>query len=187
MLVGLGNPGTQYEQTRHNIGFRCVDAFCASQNFATWVEKTNQKSLQSIGTLGNVKVIAVKPTTFMNLSGEAVQATAHFYKVPSSEILVVHDEYALPFGQLRSRSGGSSAGHNGIKSLIQYLGADFKRLRVGIAANESDKTKRADFVLAKFTPEEETYMPNLLKETTTMIVEYIYGGQLPSDTRNFII
>lgn len=185
LLVGLGNKGKQYVGTRHNIGFECVDAFVRTSEISAWVEKKDLKCLHSSGTVGNTRVIAIKPTTFMNLSGEAVQAAVQFYKVPPDNIIVVHDELDIPFGQIRTRVGGSDAGNNGIKSIIQHIGPDFGRVRIGIKADTPMDGK--DFVLARFDEEEQQQLPNLIRETTAILTEYIYGDKLPHETRSFIV
>ena len=135
LVVGLGNKGKEYGGTRHNIGFDCIDAFARATDLSTWVEKKDLKCLLASGTVGNTRVIAIKPTTYMNLSGEAVQAAVNFYKIAPSSITVVHDELDIPFGQIRTRMGGSDAGNNGIKSIIQHMGEDFGRVRIGIKAD----------------------------------------------------
>lgn len=186
LIVGLGNVGKEYEGTRHNIGFAVLDAFTASQNFDPWIDKKDFKCRLSSLQMGDTRVIAIKPTTFMNLSGEAIQAVAHFYKIPTEKILVVHDELDIPFGQIRTRMGGGSAGNNGIKSTIQHLGDEFGRLRIGIKAETP--MEASDFVLAKFSPEEQEHLPALYKETAAILTEYVYGGgNLLAETRSFIV
>lgn len=185
LLVGLGNKGKQYAGTRHNIGFACIDAFVNTTDLSAWVEKKDLKCLHSSGTVGNTRVIAIKPTTFMNLSGEAVQAAVQFYKVPPDSIVIVHDELDIPFGQIRTRVGGSDAGNNGIKSIIQHIGPDFGRIRIGIKAQTPMDSK--DFVLARFDDKEQKQLPNLIRETTAILTEYLYGDQLPHETRSFIV
>lgn len=185
LVVGLGNIGKQYEGTRHNIGFASVDAFATSQEFEAWTDKKDLKCLLTSKVLGDTRVLIIKPTTLMNLSGEAVQKAAHFYKVPVQDIIVVHDELDVTFGQIRTRVGGGSAGNNGIKSLIQHIGPDFNRVRVGIGPVQ-DKMDSADFVLAKFTKEEQTHLTALTKEVTSILTEYIFSNQLPHDTRQVI-
>lgn len=185
LIVGLGNIGAEYTATRHNIGFECLDALAQSQEFDPWVEKKDLKCLLTAKNLGNTRVILIKPTTFMNNSGEAVQAASHFYKIPTSNILVVHDELDIPFGQIRTRMGGSAAGNNGIKSTIQHIGEEFGRMRIGIKS--PTKMQPTDFVLAKFSEDEQEKLPALKKEVTAMLTEYIYGGQLTSETRSFMV
>ena len=185
LVVGLGNKGKEYGGTRHNIGFDCIDAFARATDLSTWVEKKDLKCLLASGTVGNTRVIAIKPTTYMNLSGEAVQAAVNFYKIAPSSITVVHDELDIPFGQIRTRMGGSDAGNNGIKSIIQHMGEDFGRVRIGIKADTPMDSK--DFVLAKFNSKEQKQMPNLIKETTAILTEYVYSGQLAHETRSFFV
>lgn len=187
LVVGLGNPGKKYDGTRHNIGFACLDAFAKANNFDPWIDKKDLKCQMTSGQLGETRVILCKPTTFMNLSGEAVQAVVHFYKVAPDNLVAVYDEIDIPFGQIRMRVGGSSAGHNGVKSLIQHLGEDFGRVRIGIGPKEPEQMDSADFVLGKFPGEQQAQLKNLTQETSAILSEYTYGGQLPHDTRSFLI
>ncbi len=188
LIVGLGNPGSEYSLTRHNIGFACVDAFATSQDFPGWIAKKDLKCELTQTTLGDTRVILVKPTTFMNLSGEAVQAVCNFYKINPESVIVVHDELDIEFGEVRSRSGGGAAGHNGIKSLIQHIGDGFGRVRIGIGPKKPSHIDSADFVLQKFSKQEMEYFPQLKREISAILSEASYGGgQLPTDTRNFLI
>lgn len=187
LIVGLGNVGREYDGTRHNVGFACVDRFAADQKFADWIEKKDLKCLMTSGMLGDTKVIVVKPTTMMNLSGDAVQAVAHFYKIDPSKIVAVYDELDVPFGQIRTRVGGGSAGHNGVKSLIATLGEGFGRVRVGIGPKVPEQMDTADFVLQKFSSEQAEQMPDLTRETSAILSEYAFGGQLLSETRSFLV
>jgi peptidyl-tRNA hydrolase, PTH1 family len=187
MIVGLGNPGKEYDGTRHNIGFACLDEFAKANDFDPWVDKRDLKCQVASTQLGESRVLLVKPTTFMNLSGEAAQAVANFYKIPAENIVAVYDEIDIPFGQIRMRVGGSSAGHNGVKSLIQHLGENFGRVRVGIGPKEPEQMDSADFVLAKFSSEQQAQLKNLAKEAAAILSEYTYQGELPHDTRNFIV
>jgi PTH1 family peptidyl-tRNA hydrolase len=188
LVVGLGNPGKEYDGTRHNIGFACVDAFAAANDFGQWIDKKDLKCQEATGTLGDTRVIAIKPTTFMNLSGEAVQAVANFYKISADKILVMHDELDIPFGQVRLRAGGSSAGHNGLKSIIQHLGEEFGRVRIGIGPKTPEQIDSADFVLGKFSKEQQAHLPELTREVSAILSEAAYGGgQLPQETRNFLV
>lgn len=188
LIVGLGNPGKEYDGTRHNIGFSCVNAFVSAHSeFGTWVTKKDLKCQQTSATLGSTRVIVIKPTTYMNLSGEAVQAVHNFYKLSALETLVVHDELDIEFGQLRTRIGGGSAGHNGLKSLIQYIGKDFGRVRIGINSQHRAKNDEIDFVLKAFSKAEQEQMSNLTSEVTNILTEYVFGGQLLTETRSFIV
>lgn len=188
LIVGLGNPGKEYDNTRHNIGFACLDAFAQANGFEPWIEKKDLKCHMAAATLGDTRTIAIKPTTFMNLSGGAVQAVAHFYKIPADKIVVVHDELDIPFGQIRLRSGGSAAGHNGLKSVIGVMGENFGRVRIGIGPKEPTQIDSADFVLQKFSKEQQAHMAELTREVNAILSEYAYGdGQLPQETRSFIV
>ena len=184
LIVGLGNPGKEYNGTRHNVGFAALDELASKQSFEPWTIKKDLKCQLTSQTIGDSRVILIKPTTFMNLGGEAVQAVSHFYKIPVAQIIAVHDELDIPFGQIRTRIGGSSAGHNGIKSVSQHMGESYGRVRVGVQAETPMDT--SDFVLAAFSKEEQSHMAELLKETTAILTEYIHGGQLLAETRSFI-
>ncbi|HSX46803.1 MAG TPA: aminoacyl-tRNA hydrolase [Patescibacteria group bacterium] len=187
LIIGLGNVGKEYEGTRHNIGFACVDRLAESQDFASWTEKKDLKATVTTGTVGDTRVVLAKPNTMMNLSGEAVQAVSHFYKVNPQDTVIVHDELDIDFGQIRTRMGGSSAGNNGIKSVMQHLGEDFGRVRVGIGPKQPEQMDSADFVLAKFSSKEQKQLKNLFQESTAVLTEFIYASQLPVETRNFLV
>ena len=188
LLVGLGNPGKEYDGTRHNIGFATLDAFVAkADELGDWTDKKSLKCQLVMGQLGQTKVIAIKPQTFMNNSGEAVQAVAAYYKIPPQDIVVVHDELDIKFGQIRTRQGGASAGHNGIKSITQHLGENTGRIRIGIGPKKPAQMDSSDFVLAKFTEKEQKQLPNLYRETTAILTEYLYGTSLATETRSFLV
>jgi len=187
LIIGLGNIGTEYDGTRHNVGFAVVDRFAKDQDMPGWIEKKDLKCHLTSGQLGETKVIVIKPTTLMNLSGEAVQAVMHFYKLGPDQVVVVHDELDIPFGQIRTRTGGGNAGHNGIKSVTQHIGEQYGRVRIGIGPKVHDKQDSADFVLAQFSKEQEAQMKNLTQEASAILSEYAYGGQLPNETRSFIV
>lgn len=187
MLVGLGNPGKEYELTRHNIGFMALDYFVEkTDGLDAWIEKKDLKCRLSSGRVGENRILAIKPTTFMNLSGEAVQAAAAFYKIPAQNIVVLHDEIDIDFGQIRMRTGGTST-HNGIKSVSQHLGENYGRIRIGVGPKKPARMDSADFVLQKFSASEQEQLPNLYREVNAVLTEYLYGGQLPHDTRSFLI
>jgi len=187
LVIGLGNPGKEYDGTRHNIGFACLDNLAKKLEFPDWITKKDLKCQLTQLTVGGARVILIKPATFMNLSGEAAQAVAHFYKIPISQTIAVYDELDIPFGQIRTRIGGSSAGHNGVKSLMEHLGEGFGRVRIGIANKISEKADGADFVLGKFSKEEQAEIPNLLQEVNSLLSEYLYRTELVAETRSFIL
>ena len=188
MLVGLGNPGPKYEQTRHNIGFICIDHFVSkSEGFDDWVQKKDFNCLISTGRVGESRVIAVKPQTFMNRSGQAVQATANFYKIHPDKIVVLHDDIDIDFGQIRLRQGGSSAGHNGIESISNLIGEDYGRVRIGVGPKQPARIKSEDFVLQKFSEEQLAQLSNLTREVHAILSEYLFGNELPHETRRFTV
>ncbi len=147
LVIGLGNPGSQYERTRHNVGFRVVDKLAAKLGWK-WTGRRSRAILAS-GIIGSEKVVLAKPLTFMNLSGEAVAELARWYNVPPEDILVVYDELDLPVGKVRLRPRGSAAGHNGMESIIRYLHTNqFPRLRVGIGHPTNSRIDGAGHVLS---------------------------------------
>jgi PTH1 family peptidyl-tRNA hydrolase len=186
LVIGLGNPEKKYDGTRHNVGFAIVDFFAQTNSFPGWTVKKDLKCEVTVNTLGDTRVILCKPTTFMNLSGEATQAVQHFYRIYNPQTIAVYDELDIPFGQLRTRSGGSSAGHNGVKSLIQHLSEDFGRLRVGIGSEINQKADAADFVLSKFTKEEQEKLPLIYREASSLLSEFIFGTALAPETRSVL-
>ena len=186
IVVGLGNPGKEYDNTRHNVGFMCVDEFREKNDLPAWIHKKDLKAVVSVGTVGDTRVILCKPQTYMNNSGEAVQAIAQFYKVGVENIVVVHDELDVDFGQIRVRSGGSSAGHNGIKSIAQHIHESFGRVRVGIGPKEPEQMDSADFVLQKFSTEQEKELPQMTREVVALLSEYAYGSLVTAETRSFL-
>ena len=187
LIVGLGNPGKQHTDSRHNIGFACLDSLAQKLDFPDWTEKKVLKCQLSEQNVSDTKVILVKPSTYMNLSGEAVQAVKSFYKIPDDQIIAVHDELDIPFGQIRTRLGGSSAGHNGVESLIKHINEGFGRVRIGIHNVLADKIEGKDFVLSSFNNEETEKLPALTREVNSILSEYIYGQPLSSETRSFLL
>ena len=189
VIAGLGNPGKEYENTRHNVGFACIDALKEAQReFSEWQEKKTLHCNISSGNFGQTKVILVKPTTFMNESGRAIQGALNFYKLSTKQLTVVHDELDIPFGQIRTRQGGGHAGHNGIRSVIQYIGDDFGRVRIGIDnPDKPGQQDSADYVLGKFTKKEQAEIPKLTREVQSILIELIYRGELYADTRNILL
>ncbi len=186
LVVGLGNIGKDYENTRHNIGFETINDFIKLQNFPEWVNKRDLKAHITSGNIGSARVIAARPTTFMNLSGAAVQAVENFYKINPTDIVVIHDELDIPFGQIRTRLGGGSAGHKGVESVSERIGPDYYRIRIGIGSEQSAKIDSANFVLDKFNPDELNQMDLLKREVNSMLTEFIVGGTMPNETRRFV-
>ena len=186
LVVGLGNPGQEYAMTRHNIGFMCIDAFARRNNFDPWMHKRDMKCEITQQTLGDSRVILCKPQTFMNLSGEAVQAIQHFYKLNNTQTVVVHDELDINFGQIRMRVGGSAAGNNGIKSVSQHIGEDYARIRIGIGPKKPEQMDTADFVLQEFSDSEQARLSDLIQECNAILSEYSYGSPFTAETRLFL-
>lgn len=179
LIIGLGNPEEKYTGTRHNIGFAMLDAY-AAQKGLVFHSKEKFKASIAETAVGGEKALLVKPTTYYNLSGEAVRALADFYKVGADDILVVHDELALPYGTLRTRIGGSDAGNNGIKSITQHCGSDTRRIRLGVYNELRDRIDDADFVLGKWTREEAERLPELAAKVSSLIDGFIRGDFEPS-------
>lgn len=155
-VVGLGNPGTEYALTRHNAGFWFVDALAKSQGVSFRHERKFSGDSTRVN-LGGADLLLLKPQTFMNRSGEAARALADFYKITPLEILVVHDELDVPLGTARFKRGGGPGGHNGLRSLIDHIGPDFARLRIGIG-HPGHKDRVHDYVLSRPTKDEEAAM-----------------------------
>ena len=149
-IVGLGNPGAEYKATRHNLGFEVVDELARRWG----VKLKSWRKIAALAVARQHDALLAEPTTFMNLSGECVQRIGAFYQLDPSEILVVVDDVNLPLGRLRLRKIGSAGGHNGLKSVIQHIGPDFARLRVGVGRGDP-KWDLADHVLSRFGPEEQ--------------------------------
>lgn len=186
LIVGLGNPGKKYDGTRHNIGFAVLDEVAKQGNFPDFTPNKDFKADISEQSVGTAKVLLAKPLTYMNESGTSVQKIAQFYKIPLENIIVVHDELSIAFGQIRMRIGGQSAGHNGIKSIIQHNGQEFGRIRVGIKNEHTPKDDTSDFVLGAFTKDEKQHLPALINEASLVVSEYMYSGVLPHDTRSIL-
>ena len=168
ILVCLGNPGDQYENTRHNVGFMVADELGERQRAP--IQRLKFKALTNLFTISGEKVLVMKPVTYMNLSGEAVRPAADFYKVPPERVLAVSDDTALALGRLRIRRGGSAGGHNGLKSIIQHLGTDqFPRLRVGVGEKPHPDYDLADWVLGKFTGEDKKTIDAAVKRAADAI------------------
>ena len=161
LLVCLGNPGDQYENTRHNAGFMVADELADRLNVP--VQRLKFRALTNTVTLGGRKVLLMKPMTYMNLSGEAVHEAASFYKIPPERVLVVSDEVALPPGKIRVRKNGSAGGHNGLKNIIQHLGTDqFPRIKVGVGAPGQAGYDVVDWVIGRPLGEDQKVLMEAL-------------------------
>ncbi|MBX9955001.1 aminoacyl-tRNA hydrolase [Peribacillus simplex] len=152
IIVGLGNPGKQYEKTRHNVGFEVIDEL--SKRWSISLDQAKHKGIYGSGMVKGEKVLLLKPLTYMNLSGESISAVMHFFKVDIADVVIIYDDLDLPPGKLRLRQKGSAGGHNGIKSSISHLGTqEFNRIRIGIG-RPIGRIPVSDYVLGRFSPEE---------------------------------
>lgn len=180
LVVGLGNPGTKYILTRHNVGFMVLDVLC-QQAGGTWKNEYQAEVIKT--NIENHPVILAKPQTFMNRSGDSVQPLASFYKIPPEQIIVAQDEVDLPFGGIKFQIGRSSGGHNGIKSVTERMGTDkYYRLRIGVGRSTIPQMSTADFVLQNFSKEEQKEMPKILEHCYKGILSLIESGYTKTAT-----
>jgi PTH1 family peptidyl-tRNA hydrolase len=168
LIVGLGNVGATYTNTRHNIGFMIADQLARDLD-ATWKTESKFKAEIAPTELNGQKIILTKPHTLMNLSGEAVQRIMQFYKIPPTDVWAIFDELDVPFGRFRIRHGGGGGGHQGVNSLIQHIGADFVRFRTGISLNNRAKEPSEVYVLKPFASEEREHLPKLIAGAAELI------------------
>ena len=168
MLVGLGNPGAQYARTRHNMGFLALDLL--EKQLGADKEKQRHQALCASAVWHGQKLLLVRPQTFMNASGLAVQQAASYYKLPPERIVVLFDDISLPVGKIRVRPSGSAGGHNGLKNIIQHLGTDqFPRIRVGVGQKPHPDYDLADWVLGKFVGEDKKTMDAAIKRAADAV------------------
>ena len=175
LIVGLGNPGKQYENTRHNVGFDAVDLLVDEYRVPS--SGKQHKAMYGKGVIAGQKVILAKPLTYMNLSGESVRALVDYYKIdPEEELIVIYDDISLEPGQLRIRIKGSAGGHNGIKNILQHLGHDvFMRVKIGVGEKPKGYDL-ADYVLGHFSKNEKEIMDEALQETVRAVTTLIKEG-----------
>lgn len=177
LIIGLGNPGTEYAKTRHNFGWMMLDRLARDLGIS-WQTKTKFQSQVAETAIDGEKILLVKPTTFYNLSGIAVRAVRDFYQLDNSDILVIHDEMALPIGVVRTRTSGSDAGNNGIKSLIEHIGSDFARIRIGSGqtpgtdGDTRPTEQHCDHVLSRPTASEAELLDTLEPHIRHIITEF---------------
>ncbi|MFS8120443.1 MAG: aminoacyl-tRNA hydrolase, partial [Microcoleus sp.] len=183
LVAGLGNPGREYQRTRHNVGYLICDRVARHYKAGGFRPKNKFKADILELTLGGEKVIVAKPLTYYNNSGEAARAIIDFYQIDPSDVLVVHDELSLPFGTVRVRFDGSDAGNNGIKSLNLHIGQNYTRIRIGTAqiAEASSQQNHVDFVLGKFTKVESDKIEEMSEHVIYLIKQFT-DGQLESHT-----
>lgn len=160
LIVGLGNPGSKYADNRHNIGFMALDRIAADHGFGPW--KARFQGLVAEGRLGDLRVTLLKPGTFMNLSGQAVGEAMRYLKLTPADVIVLHDELDLAPGKCRVKTGGGHAGHNGLRSIHQHIGADYERVRLGIG-HPGHKDRVAGYVLSDFAKADQEWLDDLLR------------------------
>lgn len=174
MIAGLGNPGKEYDRTRHNVGFLAVDALAG--RYGIDIREKKHRALCGKGMIEGEKVILVKPQTYMNLSGESIRTVRDFYRLEHDEIIVIFDDISLAPGQLRIRRGGSAGGHNGLKSIIAQLGTqEFPRVRVGIGEKPAEMDLAA-YVLSRFSQGEQKLMDDAFREAGAAAVTIMTEG-----------
>jgi len=170
IIMGLGNPGKEYEETRHNVGFKVLDLLHEKLEFEEFKEKKKFKALVSEGNVGDEKVLLVKPLTFMNLSGESALALINYYEVPFNDFLVVYDDLDFAVGELKIKENGGAGSHNGMKSVIELLKTEnFPRIRIGIESRtitQKHQFAGKDFVLSHFKGEESKIMEKVFEKAT---------------------
>jgi PTH1 family peptidyl-tRNA hydrolase len=174
LVVGLGNPGAEYARNRHNIGFMAADELVRRHSFGPWRSKFQGELAE--GSIGGEKVLVLKPMTYMNLSGQAVAAAARFLKVPVEDVVVIHDELDLPPGRLRVKRGGGAGGHNGLKSIDQHLGQNYRRIRLGIG-HPGDKDRVAGYVLHDFAKAEQAWLEPLIDAVADALPQLLKGDE----------
>lgn len=183
ILVGLGNPGKEYEKTRHNIGFMALDFVSKKLNIDFSTQKF--KSSYGLGNFGNKKVILLKPQTFMNLSGQAVVLLMAFYKVAPENVILVYDDISLPVGKIRIRKQGSHGGHNGVKNIVALSGSQsFPRIKVGVGEKPNENWDLADWVLSKFSSDEMNLIENNMPKIYDAL-DLIVQGKIDRAMNNF--
>lgn len=160
LIVGLGNPGQKYARNRHNIGFMALDRIAADHGFGPWKSKHN--GVVSEGRFGSDRAILLKPETFMNNSGQSVQAAMRFYKIEAADVIVLHDEIDLAPGKVKCKSGGGHAGHNGLRSIHAHIGADYDRVRLGVG-HPGHKDAVPGYVLRDFPKADDGWLDDVLR------------------------
>lgn len=181
LLLGLGNIGSQYANTRHNLGFMIVDQL-AVQLDAKWKDESKLKAQLAVTELNGEKLILAKPSTMMNLSGESGQRIMQFYKIAPQDLWVVFDDLDVPFGRLRLRRGGSGSGHQGINSLIRHIGPDFTRLKAGISLNDRTVEPSEVYVLRPFNADEHKQLPEVLTTAADLIGRVLTSPETEEST-----
>jgi PTH1 family peptidyl-tRNA hydrolase len=174
-IFGLGNPGPRYKGTRHNVGFEVIDALASRWRLGEFSQAPADALMAKRPSVDGEQVLIVKPTTFMNLSGQAVGEIVRYYKIDVGDVLIVLDEIQLPLGKLRARARGSAGGHNGLKSVIEHLGSEVSRLRLGVGRGDS-RRDLADHVLARFDQDEAAEAGRMIARAADAGEVFVAGG-----------
>lgn len=169
LLIGLGNPGSNYTNTRHNVGFSCIDNIAKMYNFPEF--RISSRLEASSGNILNFNITLIKPNTYMNNSGEPLPPIIK--KLAPNRVIVIHDDIDLKFGDIRFKFAGGNAGHNGLKSLDAHIGKNYWRIRIGVGRPENPNISIADFVLGRFSREEQVIISKIIYDTSNNIMEYI--------------
>lgn len=170
LIVGLGNPGSEYENTRHNVGFMIIDNY--ANEYDVVINKNKLNGLYTELLINNEKIILLKPQKYMNLSGEVVRSFINFYKINVEDIIIINDDLDMPIGKMKLKQQGSSGGHNGLKNIEQHLGtSEYKRLKIGISNNKDIDTK--DYVLGKFSKEDKEVLNNEIKLSKQILDDFL--------------
>ncbi len=181
LIIGLGNPGAEYETTRHNLGFMVLDAL--AETWGVHFEQNKKLKSELLVTMNSGEtLILAKPQTFMNLSGVAVQKIVQFYKLKPEDIWVVSDDIELELGTIRIRKEGSSGGHNGLQNIIDSIGKDFVRIRVGVGSNRAHNIPSEAYVLQTFSQEQQANLPSIIENVLTIITTALTNNSLPKTT-----
>jgi len=188
LLVGLGNPGQEYKWTRHNAGFLAVEKIVETQG-GDWRTETKNEAIVAKIKIGSTDVIAAKPLTFMNLSGNAVSKLMHYYKISPDDVIIFSDDINLEWGKARVRTGGQDGGHNGLRSIILSIGENFTRVRIGVGYNETIPAE--DYVLKQLTQPEKEMMVKQIDNLISNMIDWIignvaHGTNIPEQTANII-
>jgi len=182
VILGQGNPDAKYDRTRHNVGFAIINQLARNHNL-TWSEKSKFHALIAETTIDGEKVILAKPTTYYNETGVSARKLVDFYSLdPAKDLLVIHDDLALPLGTIRTRKQGSDAGNNGIKSLNSHLGPDYHRVRIGIWSDLRDRMDDAEFVLSKFNKEESDILKTTIAPKVIEIIQQFCNDTITLST-----
>lgn len=184
LIFALGNPEPKYDHTRHNVGFTVIDAYAKSHS-TSWTNKSKFQAQIAEITIEGEKIILTKPTTYYNDTGISARALVDFYNLdPASDVIVIHDDLALPFGTIRTRTQGSDAGNNGIKSLNDHIGPQYLRIRIGTLTELRARTNDVDFVLSKFTAAESDKIASDIAPHAITIIESFIAGSFQSTSHS---